>query len=1001
MVIESYFLVVKKIFSSSLCYTLVQSTNDIDLAGVQTSTGMPNVKYLARQSRVGPRLVRLSKLGEPAALVSILSCFLAGARGGRRRNRLCRQTAMTALLLLLVAAHVVSQPRRDANLPTVRQVRDHFAAPPLDCRIMMRWWWFGPAVTKPELAREIRAMRTAGIGGFEILPVYPMALDDIAKRIHNLPYLSGGFLDALHFAADEGRAQGMRVDLTLTSGWPYGNRYLPVTLAAGMLRVVRAPVPVGEDTIPIPFIGQGEMLLAVFLVDGDGVDLHGVLPALQPFNTREGRFRLAHPPRSGQTVLFFISSRTGQMVKRPAAGGEGFVLDHYDRAAIDEHLRAVGDLLLKAFDKHPPYAVFSDSLEVYGSDWTPNFLQQFQQRRGYDLTPYLPALVGDIGPATCAIRHDWGRTLTELAEENYLMPIRSWAASHGTRFRSQNYGIPPTDLSSNALVDLAEGENFHWREFSETRWASSANHLFGRPVTSAETWTWLHSPAFRATPLDMKAEADLDFLNGINQIVGHGWPYSPPSAPSPGWTFYAAGALNDHNPWWFVMPQVARYLQRVSYALRQGKPVNDVAVLLPTDDAWANMTPDNLSVNDQMRTLLGTDLVPQILDAGFDFDYIDATAIAKVGIPYRILILPGIRRIPLSTLRTIQTYARHGGTVLVVRCSPSEAAGWADFEAQTAQIQQLSREMFETANASAHFLPNESQLGAALAHAIRPDVLVTPQPHDIGFVHRRLADGDLYFLANTSNQERTFTASFRVAERFAQWWSPDSGAVSWAANENSLQITLQPYESRILVFSRTSAMPLAKAGSAPPQAAELDLSADWKVRFLRQNRTIDYPTLHSWTNDEYTLYFSGQAEYAKTVELPQSLFDQDSSVHLDFGRGTPFPRQGQDESEMIALLDSPVREAAEVIVNGKLAGSVWHPPYDLDVTKYLHPGSNRLRILVGNLAINEMAGGAAPDYRLLNQFYGERFKPQDMDDLRPLPSGILGQVRLKAYRPER
>jgi len=93
-----------------------------------------------------------------------------------------------------------------------------------------------------------------------------------------------------------------------------------------------------------------------------------------------------------------------------------------------------------------------------------------------------------------------------------------------------------------------------WRQFSDTRWAASAGHLFGKPVISSETWTWLHSPAFRATPLDMKAEADLHFLQGINQLVGHGWPYSPQTAGEPGWRMYAAGAFNAHNPWWFVMP---------------------------------------------------------------------------------------------------------------------------------------------------------------------------------------------------------------------------------------------------------------------------------------------------------------------------------------------------------------------------------------------------------------------------------------------------------------
>src|SRR5213594_239695 len=68
-----------------------------------------------------------------------------------------------------------------------------------------------------------------------------------------------------------------------------------------------------------------------------------------------------------------------------------------------------------------------------------------------------------------------------------------------------------------------------------------------------ETWTWLHSPAFRATPLDIKAEADQHFLAGINQLIGHGWPYSPPQAGNPGWSFYAAAVFNDKNPWWPVM----------------------------------------------------------------------------------------------------------------------------------------------------------------------------------------------------------------------------------------------------------------------------------------------------------------------------------------------------------------------------------------------------------------------------------------------------------------
>ena len=128
-----------------------------------------------------------------------------------------------------------------------------------------------------------------------------------------------------------------------------------------------------------------------------------------------------------RVILFFISSRTGMTVKRPAIGAEGFVLDHYDRAAVEIHLKVVGDTMLNKLGANIPYAVFCDSLEVNGSDWTPDFLEEFQKRRGYDLKPYLPALVGNIGEKTGAIHNDWGKTLSELFEERFLTPTESWA----------------------------------------------------------------------------------------------------------------------------------------------------------------------------------------------------------------------------------------------------------------------------------------------------------------------------------------------------------------------------------------------------------------------------------------------------------------------------------------------------------------------------------------------------------------------------------------------
>jgi hypothetical protein len=101
------------------------------------------------------------------------------------------------------------------------------------------------------------------------------------------------------------------------------------------------------------------------------------------------------------------------------------------------------------------------------------------------------------------------------------------------------------------------------------------------------------------------------------------------------------------------------------------------------------------------------------------------------------------------------------------------------------------------------------------------------------------------------------------------------------------------------------------------------------------------------------------------------------------------------EFNMRAYLDQPVREAAKVMVNGQLAGYVWHPPFRVDLTQFLKPGKNEVQILVANTAINELAGTSLPNYRLLYSKYGKEFEPQGMRDLQPLPSGILGKLSLK------
>ncbi len=147
------------------------------------------------------------------------------------------------------------------------------------------------------------------------------------------------------------------------------------------------------------------------------------------------------------------------------------------------------------------------------------------------------------------------------------------------------------------------------------------------------------------------------------------------------------------------------------------------------------------------------------------------------------------------------------------------------------------------------------------------------------------------------------------------------------------------------------------------------------------------PKLHSWSEDPIFKYYSGEVTYQKTFNLSGQDFNPRINAVLDFGPGTPIDEPSPlPQFSMKTYLEGPIREAAEVYVNGERAGVVWHPPYTIDVTRFLKAGNNSLRIIVGNTAINSLAGQWPPTYRLLNERFGERFTPQDMANLQPLPS---------------
>ena len=896
---------------------------------------------------------------------------------------------------------------------SIETLKSGFKNPPADAKPMMRWWWFGTAVEKPEILRELQQMKADGIGGAELAFVYPEVLDDPAKNLINEPFVGAAMLDNVRYAETEGRKLGLRIDVTLGSGWPYGGPATTLAEAAGRLRVIEVAIPANAKSVSLPKFEQGESLISASITLGEPkhwtAESARPLPIQIPSDTTELVLEPSDQPR---VALFFIASHTKQVVKRAAVGAEGWVLDPFSHEAVATHLKSVGEPLLKAFGDTPPYAVFSDSLEAYGADWTPSLPAEFLKRRGYDLLPHLPEIVAGGTPAADKVRHDWGQTLTELVNENYLTQINNWAIAHHTKFRSQTYGEPAVTFSSQSLVALPEGEGPQWRAFSTLRWATSANHVFHNNVTSGETFTWLHSPVFRATPLDMKAEADIDFIMGENQLIFHGWPYSPPDhkVPEPGWSLYAAAVFNDHNPWHPVMPDVTRYIQRVSWLLRQGQSANQVAILLPTDDAWSSFSPAHVTVTGAMQRLISPALMSAILSAGYNVDFIDADAINKVGLgTHQILVLPPTDRIPVDTLTKIKTWVDTGGKVIAIGRLPT----------LTADGQPLATDTSEIA-----LVPDEAGLAKALPNAVMPDLQLRPVAETvsgseryIGFIRRKLPDVDIYFVANTSNQRIRFLTGFTTTHKFGEEIDPDSGAAvtvekALAQVDPEADVQLEPYESRVFIFSDTD--PTAPRRSDDRQSQLADLSTDWRVTFVSTKETETEPTLTDWTTNPATLYYSGEAVYARDFKIETT---QKNPAYLEVDGGKPLPGSPNSPPEhpalgpnglpdpritrpgpgMHAWYDLPIHEGAIVFVNGQRAGSLWHPPYRLDVSKLVKPGENHIEIHVYNTALNAWSKLPPHDYKPLIEKYGDRFQMQDLDKVQPIPSGILGEIHLVTH----
>jgi hypothetical protein len=517
----------------------------------------------------------------------------------------------------------------------------------------VRAWWPGGDLETGPLATEIAALAAAGFGGFE-LQAFDAALDpnlpgEALER--RLSYDTPAFHQRLRAALEAARTHGLEVDLTLGSGWPAAGAHLP---AAESLRAlmwnewsfegpaevsIPALVPalkgfhevaelaetlVGERLTR--FLPEEARLVAVLAarVRGgqrsasvlelkDSLELSASsLQSLRDRVAADGSLGWSVPAGRWQVVAFF-DAPDGQFPQLVAQRGELFVLDHFRTEAVEELLEryAGAGAGLERFAGDPLRGVFTDSFE-FKSDrlFARDFMEEFRVRRGYDLEPWLPAVllpgadnyiyeVGRLdrapefvlGPEDERIRHDYSRTVSDLFIERFLGTGEGWGAARGLVTRVQNHGLEVDDIQAAAAVSIPESEQLYAGGSDLfLKLAVAGAHLGGRRLVSAEA---LVSPGrdHMVTPAKVRALADKAFGAGVNQLVLHGFAHAaagdygptgwtPFSSPYGGTNTYAAH-LGPGGGLWEHLPVLNAYLARCQHLLRQGRPAADLLVYYP------------------------------------------------------------------------------------------------------------------------------------------------------------------------------------------------------------------------------------------------------------------------------------------------------------------------------------------------------------------------------------------------------------------------------------
>jgi hypothetical protein len=734
---------------------------------------------------------------------------------------------LLALALLPVLAFgALDRPWQQLSNPSAAELEKDFAAPPPAYSAQFTWGWGGP-VDRASIVRDLDGMKALG--------VHAAIIEPKAGMTH--PYLSPEYFDLVRIAVAEARKRDLRLWIMDDGDYPSGLAGGKFTEERPELRMKALAAP---ERIPVAAGAAFSRTLGPRVICAVAIDrATRTLRVLPP--DAAGRVGWTAPAGGGEVVLPCWEFRSGptRSANNPTGAKDmtHSLMDYLDPAAtqqfkvwtFEQYRDAIGDEFGKTV------LGFRGDEPAFGfNPWTPDLLKEFQRRKGYDLRPYLalfPARPGAKDVTLTAPQRrayaDYCDVWSDLFRDNYFNMEAAWCADHGLEMQlhiEHEEILPQLALADGDYFKCfrniqVPGIDIIWHQVwmdnpaDFPKLASSAAHLYGHPRAMCEAFA-----AYRPPPNLEQARWLLNFLmaHGINRIEYMYWPSSvvrpavrPTSPAHPSRPRPAGGGNRYYRDPGF--PAVAAYVNRVSYLLGEGRPAADIGLFVPSSSFWLADAAQAREIN---RGLL--DIAHQLLAHQRDFDFVDEQALSSVLAPqgsqlvnlsgqgYRAIIVPPSLALSHAALDRLHAFATDGGRVIFIGAPPAlvtdrtflDARGpadisWATFHETTVRV-----------------------TPAVLDRLPEPDFMLAQADPLVSYNHRRIRDGDVYFIFNSGSKKTALLASLAPgtptapgAAPTAQLWDAGTGKIASlpaarpTAGRIEVPLTLEAGRTAIVVLT--------------------------------------------------------------------------------------------------------------------------------------------------------------------------------------------------------